>query len=63
MQSWNKFLNTEVAVWGLVHHVIRISKSISLFPDMEGNNGRHCTIDKILQGIDKFSNVLCHEES
>jgi hypothetical protein len=41
MQTWNKSLNTEVAISGLVYHVIRGWNGVSMFPDMEGDNGRH----------------------
>ena len=30
-------------VLGLAYHVIMVWNSISMFPDMEGNNGRHCS--------------------
>jgi hypothetical protein len=36
-------LNTNLSIWGLSYHLIRVWKSIYVFPDMEGNNGRHCT--------------------
>jgi hypothetical protein len=29
---------------GLAYHVIRVLNSNSVFPDIEGNNGRHCTM-------------------
>lgn len=35
--------NLRDSTLGFLTHVIRFLKSIALSPDMEGNNGRHCT--------------------
>ena len=40
----NELLNTGLTIFGLLYHVTRIQNSIPLTPDMEGNNGRYCTI-------------------
>ena len=36
--------NLRNSILVLAHHVITVRKSISLFPNIKGNNGRYCTI-------------------
>jgi hypothetical protein len=43
IRLWNKFLFTYSSISGLASPVTRVWKSISPFPDMEGNYGRHGT--------------------
>jgi len=35
-------LDTGLTIFGQMYHVIRVWNSISIFANMEGNNGRHC---------------------
>lgn len=50
------------SILGLAYHVIRVWNSISMFPDIEGNNGWHCTVKDGILFRDN-SIVMRHRES